>query len=372
MVDYRIHIGNREIRIRNFEIFTFLMLATLYIMAATIREGTWLYNRIADLSQNWRNMATNSDQLLLMAFGFATFGNTTVLIVFPYALIVFEIAKIYPNWIALALVSGAGAAVGEITSYLVGRLISKTKRVSESDLGEKFHRMRKRFEKKPGSVPFTVFLFALTPLPDDMILVPMGMMKYPYWKSVFPCFLGKTGLCMIMSWLGHVISINQDFLNQLAVTDGYSWLAPILRLFVPTEDINPAADLIQFSLIFIFVYIMVRMDFEKRAMRKSDLRKDFEKLLLEGGNLTMLELISRYNIHNEDTFRNFMDIFIQNHNNITKKGELVHFEEIAHKSQAKRQSLLFAQYLFDRLPVEYKKELQSYSKESDLGMPKES
>ena len=51
-------------------------------------------------------------------------------------------AKIYPNWILLGVISGAGAAVGEVTSYIVGRLIARTKSIEDTELGEKFHRMK--------------------------------------------------------------------------------------------------------------------------------------------------------------------------------------------------------------------------------------
>ncbi len=366
MVEWHLKIGKKELKIRNLEIFTLLVLIVLYVMAATVKEGTWLYNTIASLSQQWENLATNSEKVLLIAFAFATFGNTTVLIVFPYALIVFEIAKIYPNWILLGIISGLGAAVGEVTSYLVGRLIARSKKVKKSQLNEKFHRMRDNFEKKPKSIPVTVFLFALTPLPDDMILVPMGMMKYPYWKSVFPCFLGKTGLCLIMSWLGHVIGVNADFLIQLGETKGWSWLAPILKLFLPSEGINPASDLIQFSLIFIFVYFMVRLDFEKRAMKKSALRKDFEKLLIEGGNFTIPELINRYKIQNHELFQNFLFSFEKKHSNLEIQGPKVHFEEIWSKRKAYKQSMVFAKYLFGRLEEDYY-EKDEVGKMNDVG-----
>ncbi len=362
MVDWKFHVGKKEFRIRNFEVFTILILLTLYIMAATIKEDTWLYNTIANLSANWKEIATNSEKILLMAFAFATFGNTTVLIVFPYALIVFEIAKIYPNWVVLGIISGAGAAVGEVTSYIVGRLIARTKSVEETQLGEKFHRMKDRFETHPSRVPLTVFLFALTPLPDDMILVPMGMMKYPYWKSVFPCFLGKTGLCMVMSWLGHTIGANAEFLNQLAETEGWSWLAPLLRLFVPSEGINPATDLIQFSLIFIFIYFMVRLDFEKGSMKRCHERKDFQKLILTGGNFTLLELIHRYNIKKPEKFAQFLDQFVEKYENASKRDHIIHFEEILDKREAYRQSMELAKYIFDRL----EKERYSFSYSSEI------
>ena len=215
MVDWKIKIGKFRIRIRNLEIFIFVILASLFTLAAFIQEGTWIYDWIASLSAKWVSIAKESDTALLTAFIFATFGNTSILIVFPYILIVYNIAQVFDNWILLGIVSGLGAAVGEVTSYIVGRLIGASKKMGESEMGEKFHRIRAKFEEKPASIPLTIFLFALTPLPDDAILVPIGMMKYPYWKSIPPCMLGKTMLCTLMAWLGCWVKENIVNLNYI-------------------------------------------------------------------------------------------------------------------------------------------------------------
>jgi len=241
-------IGKFRFRIRNLEIFTFVMLTTLYVLAAVIQEGSWIYDGIASLSNRWHDIAVNSTLgALLTAFIFATFGNTSVLIVFPYILIVYDIAQYYPNWILLGIVSGLGAAVGEITSYIVGRLIGASKKMKGSEMGEKFHRIKLKFEEKPASIPITIFLFALTPLPDDAILVPMGMMKYPYWKSIPPCTLGKTILCTVIAWLGSYVGSNLNALNTLI--DDHPILF-FLRLVIPTSDVNPSSDIIMFSFVF--------------------------------------------------------------------------------------------------------------------------
>jgi uncharacterized membrane protein YdjX (TVP38/TMEM64 family) len=39
--------------------------------------------------------------------------------------------------------------------------------------------------------PVYIFLFALTPLPDDILFLPLGIMKYPFWKCIIPAWIGK-------------------------------------------------------------------------------------------------------------------------------------------------------------------------------------
>jgi membrane protein YqaA with SNARE-associated domain len=335
LVDWKIG----KYHIKNLEIFTITILTIIYALAATIQPGSWLYEWIAHLSKTWHDTATESDSALWMAFIFSTFANTSVLIVFPYALIVFDIGKTYPNYWLLGLVSGIGAGIGEIASYIVGSFIGSSKKVQETELGEKFHRMRLRFEKKPGLIPFTIFFFALTPLPDDVILVPFGMMKYPIWKSVPPCMAGKTLMCTLLAYLGHWIGQNARALNWLI--EEYPYLS-ILRLVVPTEDVNPSADLIQFSMVFIIIYIMVRLDFEKMAIKRSKERKDFEQLLKEGGNFHYAELVERYSIINKEGFKEFLVEFSENHPNLQIKDELYHFDAISDVQAAYEQSKEFA------------------------------
>ena len=119
MVDWKVG----KFHIKNLEIFTIVVLTVLYVMAFTIKQDTPLYNFIAGLSSSWHDLALASGSALLMAFIFSTFGNTSVLIIFPYALIVYDIAQTYPNFWLLGLVSGVGAGIGEVTSYVVVRIV---------------------------------------------------------------------------------------------------------------------------------------------------------------------------------------------------------------------------------------------------------
>jgi membrane protein DedA with SNARE-associated domain len=339
MVDWKVG----RWHIKNLEIFTAITLTIIYILAATIQEGTWLYNWIAGLSQMWVDLALSSTSALLMAFVFSTFGNTSVLIVFPYTFIVYLIAQHYPNWILLGIVSGIGAGIGEFTSYLVGLAIGSSKKINESELGEKFHRIRRRFEKKPGAIPWTVFLFAMTPLPDDMILVPFGIMKYPYYKTVLPCMAGKTILTTLMAILGAAIGQNAEALNIFI--DANPW-AFFLRLIVPSASVNPSADLIQFSMVFIVIYLIARIDFEQISKNRSKDRKHFERILNEGAIFTLQELVDKYKITNVENFKKFLDEFASRNPNLEIQPDCYQFNALADKAVCKRQSFEFIEFIF--------------------------
>ncbi len=362
MVDFKIKIGKKRIRIRNLEIFTFVMLASLFILAAFIQEDTLIYIWIESLSKNWHDVAVNSTSALWTAFIFATFGNTSVLIVFPYILIVYDIAQVYDNWILLGIVSGLGAAIGEITSYIIGRIIGSSNKMKGSEMGEKFHRIKLKFEEKPASIPITVFLFALTPLPDDAILVPLGMMKYPYWKSIPPCTLGKTLLCTFMAWLGFWVGDNVRALNNL-IDD--NWYLYPLKLMIPSKSVNPSSDIIQFSFVFIIIYIMMRLDFDKISMKRSKDRKQFQNYLLEGANIEISELIEDYKVVNVEGFKDFIREIAEKYVNIVIRDNLLHLDAISDQHLAYDQSMDFISYFYTTDKDKEEKEKKQENKDKE-------
>ena len=47
-----------------------------------------------------------------------------------------------------------------------------------------------------------IFLFALTPLPDDLLFLPLGLVRFSLWKALLPAFLGKTVMSYIIAYSG--------------------------------------------------------------------------------------------------------------------------------------------------------------------------
>jgi len=91
----------------------------------------------------------------------------------------------------IVLVGGLGSALGEFTGYIVGY---GTKRVADernSEILKNIDGFGKIILQNKRRVPIYIFLFALTPLPDDILFLPLGMLRYPFWKSIIPAWLGK-------------------------------------------------------------------------------------------------------------------------------------------------------------------------------------
>ncbi|WP_457556990.1 VTT domain-containing protein [Candidatus Harpocratesius sp.] len=343
MVD--IHLGKKTLRLRFIDIFTIIMLAIIYTLVAVVREGTPLYSAIENISIWFREFGTNSTQYLLIAFLISIIGNSSVMIIIPYVLVIYTLAVENPTeWVWIGLLSGLGAALGEFISYYIGRLIGSAKKVRESEVGEKFHRMREQFERNPKVVPLIVFIFAASPLPDDMILVPMGLMKYPYYKTFLPCVIGKTILTGITCFLGYVVgSIDPNFFEDVV---NYYWWGPIVYLFKPSPTVNPQSDLISFSSVFIFIWIFLSINFDKMMMRGSKERKEFEKMLINGGIFTFDEFIDKFHILNHEKFKEFMDELVEKLDPLTQKDHKYKIEPVISKKEAYKLSFEFVQYFF--------------------------
>ncbi len=126
-------------------------------------------------------------------------GNGTIIIPIPYALIIVFFAT-NPNFdpLLLGLVAGFGSAIGEITSYALGRGVGKIG--IESKYSWELERLKTVIENKTF---FVIFLFGLTPLPDDIIMIPVGIIGYNFKKAILACALGKIILSLFLAYGGH-------------------------------------------------------------------------------------------------------------------------------------------------------------------------
>jgi membrane protein YqaA with SNARE-associated domain len=94
----------------------------------------------------------------------------------------------------IVLVGGLGSALGEFTGYIVGYGTKRVVDERNSEILKNIDGFAKIIlqNKNKRRVPIYIFLFALTPLPDDILFLPLGMLKYPFWKSIVPAWLGKS------------------------------------------------------------------------------------------------------------------------------------------------------------------------------------
>ena len=131
----------------------------------------------------------------LGAFLISLIGNATVLlpgIVLPIlsglGIVLYPAAGLIGP-VIVGLVGGAGAAIGEIVGYMAG--YSGRGIVENNRLYERLA----AWVTKWGAV--AIFIFALIPLFFDLVGLAAGVLRFPLWKFVLVCWLGRTILYVV-------------------------------------------------------------------------------------------------------------------------------------------------------------------------------
>ena len=132
----------------------------------------------------------------------------------------------------VGFIASIGSLIGEMGGYLVGRGISGL-------ITDVKYQNLKKYQQylidHPKIAPFLIFVFALTPLNDDLITVPLGIIRYNFKKTVFWCWLGKLGLMLIFSY---------NLMNLCTLLGGENWILSIITLYLVT----------------IFSYVLLKFD----------------------------------------------------------------------------------------------------------------
>jgi len=125
-------------------------------------------------------------------------SNATVLLPLPGVVTVLWGGAIW-NPVAVGIISGIGATLGEVFSYLVGY----GGRGLTGQLEDKNHwlnRVEKLFHKTGF---FAVLIFSSLPLPVfDIIGVVAGALNYPLWKFALATLVGRILRNIVIAWTG--------------------------------------------------------------------------------------------------------------------------------------------------------------------------
>ncbi len=139
-------------------------------------------------------------------------SNSIPFVTIPYLGVVMGYSFIYVGLIPrimLVLVSAAGATIGKVAVYYIGSAFrAKLGGVSRRNV-ELFKKLARR------SLFIAIVVFASTPLPDDTLYIPLGLMKYPLLPYVLAVFIGKT-------MLTGVVVTYTSWLSFMAVTQVYT------------------------------------------------------------------------------------------------------------------------------------------------------
>lgn len=122
--------------------------------------------------------------------------SATIILPVPGMLLIFALGATF-NPVFVGLVAAFGGTLGEITGYTLGysgrRIIG----------GDRVFIRAEKWIKKWGML--TIFVFSLVPpLPVDVLGIVTGSLRFPLWKFLLACFLGKailyTGMAFTGAW----------------------------------------------------------------------------------------------------------------------------------------------------------------------------
>lgn len=182
---------------------------------------------------------------LLMSYGYvgafviSFLGNLLIFVPIPYLLLIFGMGS-FLDPLLLGVVGGFGATIAKTVIYMIG---AAGRRFLSSERRNKLEYAQPLLGKY-GSL--AVFFFALSPLPDDVLYVPMGMMRYNLISFFISCLLGKIILTIIVALPG-----------QLSKT--------VIQYFA--QELPPELRFIGIFLTVLFIvvsiYVTLRLDWEK-------------------------------------------------------------------------------------------------------------
>jgi len=178
---------------------------------------------------------------LLMSYGYvgvfaiSLLGNLLIFVPIPYLILIFWLGS-FLDPVLVGIVGGFGATVGKIVSYTIGatgRKFLSQKRLERLDYA-------KALIGRYGAL--AIFFFAASPLPDDVLYIPLGMMRYNLILFFVSCLLGKIVLTSFVAFGGGLSS---------------------LIIYFASEQGGYVGIFLTILFIVVSIYVTLRLDWEK-------------------------------------------------------------------------------------------------------------
>jgi hypothetical protein len=162
---------------------------------------------------------------------------------FPFVLFLFS-NSIYLEFgnegflliIGIAIAGGFGAALGELTSYLVGKgakRISERTGAEDSQVLKNIQGFGRIVIDHPKSMYFYIFLAAALPIPDDPLWIALGMAKkkFNFYKCLIWGWIGKNITTLFYVFLPVLISVGFST-SGIEINDSSSIITEAVLLLV--------------------------------------------------------------------------------------------------------------------------------------------
>jgi membrane protein YqaA with SNARE-associated domain len=130
-----------------------------------------------------------AENAYVLIFILALIGGLTTFSGVPYHIILIGLAAGGLDPYLLGFVTAIGVMLGDSTSYYIGY---QGRALISPPLLERIERWTSIKAKHPHLFPFIFFCYgALLPLSNDIITIPMGILRYSFWKTMIPLGFGN-------------------------------------------------------------------------------------------------------------------------------------------------------------------------------------
>lgn len=173
-------------------------------------------------------------------------GNLIIFFPIPYLLLIFAIAVEVPNigLTLLAFLGALGATLGKLFCYFIGYGGGRM-------LGHPYEERFKSLRGMLSGSPFiAAFIFAASPLPDDLVFIPLGVIKYSLLKTFLACLAGKFIITFLTVESGRA---SRAAISWITGTEG-SYYTTVLSIVI----------------FVITIILMVKLDWEKLLLKIED------------------------------------------------------------------------------------------------------
>jgi len=142
-----------------------------------------------------------------------------------------------------SFIASLGCLLGELVGYFIGRGTSK---IISEERKDNLKSLQEYLLTHPKVAPILIFIFGATPLNDDVLTVPLGILNYDIKKTILFCWLGKFCLMFLFAY---------NIFGVCGLLGGENWILSIISLY----------------LIMVLIYLMIRInliEFFKNAVLK--------------------------------------------------------------------------------------------------------
>ena len=170
----------------------------IFLIALLLVAGIYLLFSLINPSLIVGSLGVGNTYIFFFLFAAVGGLSTFTVGAFYSTFIMFVLGGSHP--VLLSLVGGVGLFLGDTVFYVLGM----GSRSSLSGMFEKSaaHISRWLSRQKDFTILLFIFLYsAFTPLPSDILMISLSLVKYPYKKAVLPAVLGNITLLLSLSLL---------------------------------------------------------------------------------------------------------------------------------------------------------------------------